>query len=415
MAVSYFSGYYQSLTDAVVSFVLLSRSDSWITKRLTARRDMNTLIDRLPLPTNNRNRVSEIFFQSGQEFTLSDRVHAHLAAVLACNHNYSPGMIREKLRGVDFFPLQGGRHAPRDKPLTSYVLAGYSKYYISSGKVRMPLTAELNEIFFQPLLTNFPDSMLVKVYVTYSNVMWIGQLRGGEGLFKPNSIDYLTRFLCLDALHINGEYIRDMLGFAQPATLVRSIRDNLDSGSISFWGFMLTHSKTDQKGVGFRLDLTPGTDRYPILCDTLDLLIQRAECGEVLEFDSPLYAFHSTTPAGHLSILVLSYEHFLKLDTMLSARFKDPNYKITPHSRRSGFTSRMVKLNIPVYKIKILLRHSIGAIGRYIAMKPEEKVKLQLQTLTRTRNPLRNHSNAEIEEIKRILVRILEELFPFSF
>ncbi len=121
---------------------------------------------------------------------------------------------------------------------------------------------------------------------------------------------------------------------------------------------------------------------------------------------SPAFAFHSQQQGqgGSCNVMVYSYETHRKIDKMLSKRFEDSDYAIQPHSRRSGFVSRILDLQCPVYIMKILLRHSNGAISAYLHMSPQEKVKWQELTLRNQILGTTRPSAKERSEIERILV-----------
>jgi hypothetical protein len=369
------------------------------------------VLSSLSLP--NEESLFALLSQS-KPFSKKDRLAAHLATFIATNYGYSPSVIREKIRSASFLPsnIQISRDNPL--PLTSLVLAGYAKDYRPARKRRMALFGDLEEVLYRPFDSLPPEQLLPRVVRTFSRIMRVGMLRGGEGLFNTNRVDFLDRYISLASLHINGQFFRD---FANPESLAPSISHLLKlhaQNKLSFWGFNLSHSKTDQKGVGFRLDLTPGDVDFPILYDTLDMIRRRHQDGEVLNFDFPLFAYRTCSTGSNACTVVLSYNVFLKIDTMLSNRFGDKNFKIRPHSRRSGFTSEMLRLNVPVHKIKVLLRHSNGAIDRYIEMPPLEKVRLQNLTLKRRFVGLNSSSAAERRIIDTILVSFFRLLFRSS-
>lgn len=416
VSVPYITPFLPDWTHSVVHLLLRSRSSSWLQKRSSAVRDMSTLISRLNLPFKVTSQINDLFFTQGHKYSMLDRLCAHFVAIMACNHFYSPNTIREKLRGKDFFPSQRKPAGISTFPLTSTVLEGYSKDYRSPGLIRLPLFADLEVVFYSPL-TSFmrPTDLLPRSIVNFSRIQRIGLLRGGEGLFKSDTLDYLTRFVSVSALHINGIYVSDFLNESVTLlSLIETFLEKLQSGNIEYWGFNLTHSKTDQKGVGFRLDLTPGDSNCPICYDTLDMIRIRSQAGECLDADSPLFAFH--TNVGNVSpiVMVLSYSHYLKMDRILSARFLDGQYCVRPHSRRAGGSSQYLGLGVELAKIKVLLRHSNGAIDRYLVMPPAEKVGIQNRLLKRSGFRKRRPSRAEIKELTRILVFFLFFPLPSS-
>lgn len=134
------------------------------------------------------------------------------------------------------------------------------------------------------------------------------------------------------------------------------------------------------------------------------MLIIRHLSGEKLTLESPIFAFRSCASGNTACTVILSYSIFLQFDEMLFARFRDPTYQIHFHSRRSGFTSEMLRLDVPVHKIKVLLRHSNGAIDRYISMPPMEKVRIQNLTLSRRFVELEPPTAAERDAVSKILV-----------
>jgi hypothetical protein len=268
----------------------------------------------------------------------------------------------------------------------------------------MPLFGNLEEIFYKPFENLHPTDLLPRLVRNFSRIMRVGLLRGGEALFHPDKTEYLDRYINIACLHIDGLYVRDTATAGMLVTEINGFISRYRKGLIKYWGFNLSHSKTDQEGIGFRLDLTPGDSALPILFDTLDMLRIRHLSGETLTLESPLFAFRSCAAGNAACTVVLSYDTFLEFDEMLSSRFRDPTYQIRPHSRRSGFTSEMIRLNVPVHKIKVLLRHSNGAIDKYISMPPMEKVRLQNLTLSRRFVGLKPPTTAERSAIYKILV-----------
>ena len=211
VAVPDITPFFRGLTDVVVTLMLRSRSESWLNKRKLAVRDMKTLISQLPIPPSAMAFVSRTFFEENGVpfFSMTDRINAHLAARMAVDHGYSPAYIREKLRGKNLFPLPPSNRYASSLQLTNLVLAGYEKDYASPSKIRMGLFSELEDVFYAPFKNLDPKFLLPRVVQTYSRIMRIGMLRGGEGLFKANSVEYLERFLSIACLHTNGVFIRD--------------------------------------------------------------------------------------------------------------------------------------------------------------------------------------------------------------
>ena len=378
-----------------------SRSPSWLEKRYRNRTDLETLIHNLNLPSENK--LLQLYFNS-EPFSKRDRLSAHLATIMATRHNYAPGTIREKIQATSLLPstYQGPR--PSELPLTSMVISGYAKDYHPAKKTRMALFGNLEEIFYKPFENLPPTDLLPRLVRNFSRIMRVGLLRGGEGLFQPGRTEYLDRFINIACMHIDGIYIRDTTNDNSLVSKINKLLIDLKNGVIKYWGFNLSHSKTDQAGIGFRLDLTPGNKKLPILYDTLDMLRLRHLDGETLTLEQPLFGFRSCSDGTTACTLVLSYDIFLEFDKMLCTRFHDPSYHIRPHSRRSGFTSEMLRLNVPVHKIKVLLRHSNGAIDKYISMPPLEKVRIQNLTLNRRFVSLKPPTSAERKAISAILV-----------
>lgn len=397
------SSFHPNVTTCLVAFLIRSRSPSWLSKIVRNRSDLESVITSLDLP--NEKSLFGILSDLNP-FSKRDRFAAHLATIFATRHGYSPSYIREKLRSASFLPSTSQSNRNNQLPLTSLVLAGYAKDYRPAQKQRMALFGDLEERFYKPFNNLSPEQLLPRVVRTFSRIMRVGMLRGGEGLFNPNRIEYLDRYVSLASLHINGRFFRDFAKSGSLAANIRFLISLLKEKKLSFWGFVLSHSKTDQKGVGFRLDLTPGDTNFPILFDTLDMIRLRHLDGENLSLESPLFAYRTCNTGSNACTVVLSYQTFLAIDVMLSNRFRDKNFKIRPHSRRSGFTSEMLRLNVPVHKIKVLLRHSNGAIDKYIEMPPLEKVRLQNLTLKRRFIGLNAPTTAERRTINSILVRV---------
>ena len=378
-----------------------SRSPSWLEKRYRNRKDLETLICNLDLPAENK--ILNFYFDS-EPFSKRDRLSAHFATIMATRHNYAPGTIREKLQATSLLPstYQGPR--PSSQPLTSMVISGYAKDYQPAKKTPMALFGNLEEIFYKPFQNLPPTDLLPRLIRNYSRIMRVGLLRGGEGLFQPDKTEYLDRFINIACMHTDGIYIRDNTTNNNLVSKINKLLTDLKNGVIKYWGFNLSHSKTDQAGICFRLDLTPGNAKLPILYDTLDMLRLRHLDGEILTLEQPLFGFRSCSDGTTACTLVLSYNIFLDFDKLLCTRFHDPSYHIRPHSRRSGFTSEMLRLNVPVHKIKVLLRHSNGAIDKYISMPPLEKVRIQNLTLNRRFVSLKPPTSAERKAVSAILV-----------
>ena len=163
----------------MIAFVIRSRSESWLKKRYRNRRDLETLIRNLELP-NNDALIS--FYFTTESFSKKDRMAAHLATVMATNHNYSPSVIREKLAATSLLPSQTRSAQARGTsplPLTSMVLAGYSKDYHPANKIRMPLFGNLEEIFYKPFENLPPTDLLPRLIRNSRRIMRVGLLRGG--------------------------------------------------------------------------------------------------------------------------------------------------------------------------------------------------------------------------------------------
>lgn len=378
-----------------------SRSPSWLEKRYNNRKDLQTLICNLNLPSESK--ILDFYFAT-EPFSKRDRLSAHLATIMATRHNYAPGTIREKLQANSLLPstYQGPR--PSEQPLTCMVISGYAKDYKPAKKVRMALFGNLEEIFYKPFQNLPPTDLLPRLIRNYSRIMRVGLLRGGEGLFQPDRTEYLDRFINIACFHTDGIYIRDTVSDNNLVSKINKLLTNHKNGLIKYWGFNLSHSKTDQAGIGFRLDLTPGNAKLPILFDTLDMLRLRHLDGEKLTLEAPLFGFRSCSDGTTACTVVLSYNIFLDFDKMLCNRFHDQSYHIRPHSRRSGFTSEMLRLNVPVHKIKVLLRHSNEAIDKYIFMPPMENVNIQNLTLNRCFVRLKPPTTAERNAVSAILV-----------
>ena len=205
---------------------------------------------------------------------------------------------------------------------------------------------------------------------------------------------------------MNGHELRESWGSSTFDNVLKGLQKQLKNGEVKFWGFTLRHSKTDQAGIGFRLDLTPGTDEFPIFKQWLQLLQERVRQNESITPSSPAFAFHSEQEGtdGRGNVMVYGYDTHRKIDKMLSARFDDSDFAIQPHSRRAGFVSRMLDLQCPVYIMKILLRHSNGAISVYLHMSPQEKIKWQVKTLRNQLLGTTRPSTKERKEIEKILV-----------
>ena len=67
----------------------------------------------------------------------------------------------------------------------------------------------------------------------------------------------------------------------------------------------------------------------------------------------------------------------------------------------------MLELQAPIHVMKILLRHSLGAIGAYLKMPPEEKVRWQERTLSAKLMGSTRASTKERNQIRKILVCVV--------
>lgn len=129
------------------------------------------------------------------------------------------------------------------------VLAGYSKDYHPVNKVRMPLFGNLEEIFYKPFENLSPSDLFPRLVKTFSRIMRVGILRGGEALFHPDKTEYLDRYINIACLHIDGLYIRDTTTAGKLVSKINVTISRYQNGLVKYWGFNLSHSKTDQAGI----------------------------------------------------------------------------------------------------------------------------------------------------------------------
>ena len=146
------------------------------------------------------------FYFSDEHFTKRDRMSAHLATVMATQHNYSLSVIREKLAATSLLPsqfLSKRAHGTPSQPLTSMVLASYAKDYHPVNNVRMPLFGNLKEIFYKPFENLPPTDLLPRHVRNFSRIMGVGLLRSDEALVHPDKTEHLDRYINIACLHID--------------------------------------------------------------------------------------------------------------------------------------------------------------------------------------------------------------------